>query len=48
MEHRTYVSFEWDVADDGEFDAAGNVIAPGGRQILEHIRGGLRQRDFQV
>jgi hypothetical protein len=48
MEHRTYVSFEWDTADDGEFDDAGNVIAPGGQHILEHIRDGLRQRGFEI
>jgi len=48
MELRTYVSFEWNEADDGEFDCDGSVIAPGGQQILEQIGDGLRERGFQV
>jgi hypothetical protein len=48
MELRGFVSFEWDKADDGELDAAGNVIAPCGRQIIEQIREGLAQRGFEV
>ncbi|MEX2140879.1 MAG: hypothetical protein WD894_16565 [Pirellulales bacterium] len=48
MEHRTYVTFEWDTEDNAEFDAGGNIVAPGGRQIIEDLQRGLRQRGFSV
>lgn len=48
MEHRTFVSFEWSEPDEGEFDAAGNIVQPGGRFILEQLRNTLTKRGMEV
>ena len=48
MAARTYVTFEWDTAAEGERDEHDHLIVPAGKEIADHVHARLSEKGLRV